>query len=132
VYSFRAREIRFGQRDDPVTNAEQPADVEVLARLRLYALVGGNSQENRLNSRRTRQHVLDEAFVTGHIDEAYRSPVRKRKVGETQIDGDATPLLFGQTVGIDSGESAYERSLPVIDVTGSSYNDSFRPVHTGV
>ena len=40
------------------------------------------------------------------------------RVREAEVDGDAALLLFLQPVGLDAGERAHERALPVIDVSG--------------
>jgi hypothetical protein len=37
---------------------------------------------------------------------------------EAEIDGDAAALFFFQAIGIDPGERADQRRLPVIDVSG--------------
>jgi hypothetical protein len=42
------------------------------------------------------------------------------KRGKSQIDGDATPLLFGQAVGINAGKGAHERGLAMVNVTRDS------------
>ena len=44
---------------------------------------------------------------------------------ESQIDGDATPLLFRQAIGVNAGKCTDERGLAVIDVTRCSDDDGF-------
>ena len=49
--------------------AKQAADVEVLARLRHHALVGGD-HERTTSMPRAGQHVLHKALVPGDVDKA--------------------------------------------------------------
>ncbi len=53
----------------PARDAEQAADVEVLARLRHHALVGRDDERDEVDAVRAGQHVLDEALVAGHVHE---------------------------------------------------------------
>ena len=56
---------------------------------------------------------MDEALVPRHVDEGdpYAFPLRVR---EAEVDRDAAPFLFWQSIRIDAGQSR----LPVIDVPG--------------
>jgi hypothetical protein len=55
--------------------------------------------------------------VPGHI---YKADVHitRRHIGETQIDGDPSPLFLGQTIGIDAGQRFDERGFAVVDMPG--------------
>ncbi len=57
----------------------------------------------------------------------YRIAARCRqfKMCETDINGDAAPFFFFETVGIDAGQRLYQRSLAVVNVSRRSYNDRF-------
>ena len=46
-------------------------------------------------------------------------------MGEAQIDGDATALLFFQAVRVDASEGLYQRGLAVIDVSRRADDDRF-------
>ena len=61
---------RLGERDDAAADAEQAADVEVLAGLRLDGFVGGDDEEHQVDAADAGEHVLDEALVAGDVDEA--------------------------------------------------------------
>ncbi len=109
-------EIGLRQRDEPALDAEQPADLEVLARLRLHALVGRHDQQHGVDAARAGQHVADEALVTGHVDEGELARRRPGTMREAEIDRDAARLFFLQPVGIDAGQRSHQRALAVIDV----------------
>ena len=51
----------------PAGNPEQMANLEVLARLRLYGLVGRDHQQHGIHTTRACQHRADELLVTGHV-----------------------------------------------------------------
>ena len=56
----------------PAGTPQQPADVEVLARLRHHRLVGGDDQHDAVDAADAGEHVLHEALVAGHVDERER------------------------------------------------------------
>ena len=63
-------EVAFGQGDDAVTQAEQTEDFQMFTRLRHDGIVGGHDEDGKIDARGAGEHVLDEAFVAGHIDNA--------------------------------------------------------------
>ena len=71
-------EVGLGQRHHAAREREQAADVEVLARLRHHALVGGDHQHHEVDAARARDHVADEALVARHVDDADRRARRGR------------------------------------------------------
>ena len=66
----RVDEIGLGQGDEAGADAQQAADVEVLAGLRLHRLVGGDHQHDEVDAADAGEHVLDEPLVSRHVDEA--------------------------------------------------------------
>ena len=62
------------------------------------------------------EHVVDEAFVAGHVDEADQLVIAERPVGEAQIDRDAARLFLGQAVGVDARQRLHQQRLAVVDV----------------
>src|SRR5262249_30974982 len=66
----------------------------------------------------TGQHVLDEALMAGDVDEAGDPAVRQRHIGKAEVDGEAARPLLRKAVGVDTGESAHQRGLAVVDVSG--------------
>ena len=63
-------QVALGQCDDAVPQAEQAQNFEVLARLRHHRIVGGNDEHGQVDAGGAGQHVLDEALVAGHVDDA--------------------------------------------------------------
>ena len=118
-------EVGLGERDDAARNAEEAADVEVLARLGLDGLVGGDDEEHQIDAADAGEHVLDEPLMAGHVDEAEAQRGRERQVREAEVDGDAAPLFLFEAVGVDAGERLHQRGLAVIDVAGGADDDVF-------
>ena len=116
-------QVRLGQRDDAARDAQQAADVEVLAGLRLDGFVGRDHEQHQVDAAHAGQHVLDEALVARDVDEAQAQRGRQLQVREPQVDGDAAPLFFLQPVGVDPGERLHQRGLAVIDVARRADDD---------
>ena len=116
-------EVGLRQRDEPALDAEQPADVEVLARLRLHALVGGHDEQHGVDAARAGQHRCGR---TARDRARRRRRARCRRPGtmrEPELDRDAARLLFLQPVGIGAGQRFNERALAVIDVARGADDD---------
>ncbi len=132
VFDFEAREfggvgideIAFCERDDSASYAEEAADFEMLTRLRLDRFIGGDDEEDEIESGGAGEHVADEAFVAGDVDEAEAEIIFFEKC-ETEIDGDAAALFFGEAIGMRAGEGFDERGFAVIDVAGGADDDAF-------
>jgi hypothetical protein len=118
----RVREVRLGDRDEAVGDAEEPTDLEVLARLRHHRLVGRHDEDDGVEPPDAGEHVLDEPFVSGHVHERERELVGG-PVGEPEVDGDAAGLLLLQPIRVGAGEGEHQRALAVIDVTGGADDD---------
>ena len=117
--------VALGEGDQPARDAQQAADVEVLAGLGHDRLVGGHHQQHGVDPVRARQHVADEPLVAGNVDERSHEAVAQIEVGEAQVDRDAALLLLLQPVRIDAGERPHQRALAVVDVPGGA--DDQRP-----
>ena len=76
------------------------------------AFVGGNDQRHQVDAGSTGHHVLDEFFVARHIHDAQGLPLGKFKVRKPQFDGDATLLLFLQTVCVDPVRALMREVFP--------------------
>src|SRR5437773_2462247 len=63
-------EIRFCEHRHSMLNVKHPADIEVLASLRLDAFIGSDDQKDEINSADSGEHVAHEAFVAGNVHEA--------------------------------------------------------------
>ena len=75
----RRRPGRFGQHDDAARNAQQPADVEVLARLRHHRFVGRDDQQHAVDAADAGEHGPHEPLVARHVDERDASRRRSRR-----------------------------------------------------
>ena len=117
---LRRGEIDLGERDDAALDAEQIDDGEMLAGLRHDAVVGRDHQQHEIDAGGAGQHVVDEFLVTRHVDEAEHGAVRRRQIGEAEIDGNAARLFFLEPVGVDAGERPHQRGLAVIDMARGS------------
>ena len=87
----------------------------MLARLRHHAVVQRHHQQRRIDAAGTGQHGVHEALVPGHVNEAERIGI-----GVAEIDGDAAPLLLGESVCVDAGQRLHQRGLAVIDMAGGA------------
>jgi hypothetical protein len=113
-------EVGLAEGDDSRPDAEQLADVEVLAGLGHDALVGGDDQDGQIHPAGTGGHGLHEALVAGHVHHPGNRSIGQGEVGEAQLEGDAPPLLLRQPVGVDAGEGLHQRGLAVVDVPGGA------------
>src|SRR5262245_56942399 len=99
----------------------------MLQRLRHYPIVGRHYEEDEVDPGGPREHVVDESLVTRNIDKAEHGAIRCGQVGKAEIDRDAACLFFFEPIGIDTRERPDERSLAVINVTGSSDDHDAAP-----
>ena len=120
-------QVRLRHRDEPGRHAQQPADVEMLSRLRHHRLVGGDHEHHEIDPADAGQHVLDKALVTRDIDEG-DVQVIEHEVGKPEVDRDAAGFLFLQPVGIGAGERANQSALAVVDVPRRTDDDGFHKV----
>ena len=77
----------------------------MFACLRFNALIGGDDQQHQINPANSGQHVADEALVTGNIHKPEAQAAVGSwhfEMGEAKVNGYSAPLLFFQTVGVNS------------------------------
>ena len=91
----------------------------MLAGLRHHAFVGSDYQREQIDAVRTGQHVLDQPFMTGHVNKT-QAQITQLEIGKAEVDRNATSFFFRKAVGIDAGQSADEGALAVIDMTCSA------------
>ena len=113
-------QIRFGDDENRHLDAEQMDDVQMLFGLRHDAVVGGDGEQHEIDAVGAGEHVLDEALVAGHVDDARRSAVGQIEMGEAEIDGDAALFFFLEPVGVGAGERFDQAGFTVIDVAGGA------------
>ena len=98
--------------------------------LRHPAVVRCDNEESEIDRPHASDHVSDEIFVAGHIDDADMEPLLvsalQNQLCEAELDGDLSRFFLGQAIGISSGERFDQRALAVIDVTGGCENEMFR------
>ena len=111
--------------DDALGDVQQGEDAQMFAGLRHKALVRSNHQQGKVDTARTCQHILDEFFMAGHIDDAGLLAVGQVEVGKAQLDGDAALLFFFDTVGFDAGQRLDQGSLSVVDMAGGTDDNIF-------
>ena len=110
---FLLGKVALGDGDDAGGNVEEIEDGEMLAGLGHGAFVGGDDEEGEVDATGASEHVLDEALVTGDIDDTYVASRGEGEPGETEVDGQAALLLLAEAVGIDVGEGTDEGALAV-------------------
>src|SRR5208282_2784940 len=96
----------------------------MFARLRANGFVGSNNQQNEVDSRSARKHVLHKALVTGHVHKT-ESHTTFFEEGKADIDSDAAAFLFLQAVRMRAGQCFNQRGLTVVNVTGGANDDAF-------
>ncbi len=122
-----ADSVGFGNDGQPLRDAEQIADGEMLHCLRHDALVGRDNKHDCRNTASSGEHVTDEKAVAGNVNkaDAERRSIRRRefKGSETEVDRDTAAFLFGKAIRINAGEGANQRRLAMVDVTSGPDND---------
>src|SRR5205085_10721148 len=112
---------------------KQPADVKVLAGLRLDPFISGDHEQDDVDSTDSSEHVAHEALMTGYVDKAKTQPFAigrgKLKMRKPDINGDAASLFLFQAVGIDTGKRLDQRSLSMVDVSGRANNDGLHAIN---
>jgi len=99
--------IGFGYGNDPVLYTQHLDSGEVFGGLRHPSLVGGNHEQANRYASRPRKHVLDEAFVSGHIDDPDLSAGRQGQPCKAKVDRETPSLLFFEAVWVDAGEGLH-------------------------
>ncbi len=99
-------------------------DLEVLPRLRHDRLVRRNDEEHGVDAASPREHVAHEALVAGNVHEGEPDALPLRMC-EPEIDRDPAPLLFRQTVRVDSRQGLDQGGLAVVDVAGRAHEEAF-------
>ena len=99
-------------------DAEQPQDCQVLVRLRSRPLGCVDHEQEKVDAGRAGHHVADEALVSRHVHERQVQAPRKLERRVAEVDRDPALVLFGQPVGVLSGQGAHKPRLAVVDVAG--------------
>src|SRR5260370_5061218 len=124
-------QVSLGDHGDPARDGEQPANLEVLASLRLDGFIGGHDQEHQVHAAHAGQHVAHKTLMIGNLNDAQAQHLAsycrrvELQMSKAQIDGDPAPRFFFQTVSVDPSQSFHQRGLAVIDVSGRADDDGF-------
>ncbi|MNN47906.1 hypothetical protein D3C81_1623500 [compost metagenome] len=97
--------VTFVDRNDCPGNAQQFDNRQMLAGLRHHPIIGSHHQQHQINALGASQHVVSEAFMTGHVDETGQARSRlQRRIEITEVDGHAAFAFFPASVTGLSGE----------------------------
>ena len=118
--------VRLGQHDDPALHLQQVEDGEVLPRLRHHGLVRRDNQHGKVNPAHAREHVLDEALVARHVDDADLAAAGQGEPGKSQLNSHLPVLLLLEPVRVDARERLDQRRLAMVNVARSA-NDEHAP-----
>ncbi len=110
--------VDLRERDHDVAHLEQSQDRRMLLRLGHPTFVGRHDEQRTTHPADAREHVADEALVPGNVHEPDLDARRQHRPPVAEVDGQPTPLLLCEPVGITAGERLHERGLPVVHVTG--------------
>ena len=113
----RVGQVAAGHRQDPVPEPERRDGCQVLPRLTPPAFVSGDDKEHGWSWTQPREHVADEALVSGHVDEGNLVAHVEGRPGVSEVDGQSSLTLLRPAVGLDAGEGAHKSGLAVIDVS---------------
>ena len=113
-------QVDLARNNDDALYVEKVRNGEMLERLRHDAFAGIHDEQQKLHSRRAGQHIVQEALVPRHIDDAALGSVVETKMGEAEIERHAPRLLLLPAIGIRSGQRLDECRFSVIDVSGRS------------
>mgnify|MGYP001449094118 CR=1 FL=1 len=119
---FRFDEVALGDDDEAGRDFQQVEDRQVLARLGASTFVRCDDEKGQVDAARAREHVLDEPFVAGHIDDADFAPGRQREPGKAEVDGEAALLLLAEPVWIDPGQCLDKRALAMVHMPRGADN----------
>src|SRR5208337_5144187 len=95
----------------------------MLTGLRANGFIRGDDEQNEVDTRCARKHVLHETLVSRHVHKTKAHAAFFQK-GEAKVDGDAAALLFLQAVWMHAGQSFNQRGLAVVNVTGGADDDA--------
>ena len=116
-------QVRLGQHHQPVPDAQQGENIQMLHSLGHDTLVRSDDQQGQVDAPGPGQHVFDELFVARHIHDACLGAVSPVQVGKAQVDGDAPALFLRQTVGVDAGKGLDKHGFAVVYVSGGADDD---------
>ena len=109
-------EVGLRQGDETAFDAEQIDDRQMLERLRLDPVIGGDCEQGEINPACARHHGVHKALMARHVDETDHSPALDRQISEAEIDGDASRLFLLQPIAVDPGQRFDQCGLAMVDM----------------
>ncbi len=94
----------------------------MLAGLGHDAFVGGDDEQDQIDTGGSGQHVFHETLVARYVHDSDSPSAGEVEMSETQVDGHAAALLFFQPIGVNSGESFDQRTFAVVNVACCSHD----------
>ena len=120
LQEIRIDQVPLGDYHDPLFDMEQVEDRQVLTGLGHDSFVSGHDEHCQVDAADTSEHVLHEALVAWHVDDADFLAVRELQPGETQVYGHLPGFFFFKAVRVDAGECRDQGRLAVVDVAGGT------------
>ena len=90
-------------------------------RLLFDRVIASDNQQHHVHSSGTGQHLADELFVAGNVNDA-DSIVFDFEERVTEFDRDAAFLFFRKSIGVSAGQSSDQGCFAVVDVTRRTQN----------
>ena len=118
----RRGEIRLGDDEQALGDAQESHDVEVLLCLGHDPVVGCDGEQNKIDAVRAGQHIAHEAFMARYIDDAGLGAVGQIQMRKPEVDGNAALFFFLEAVGVLPGQDFDETGLAVINMSGGADN----------
>ena len=118
----RVGQVRSGDREQAVPDADRVDGSQVLGRLGHPAAIRGHHDQHGGHRADAGQHVRHEPLVTGHVDEGQAFPAGQLRPGEPEVDRQPPPPFLGPPVRLHPGQRPDQRRLPVIHVPRSGYD----------
>jgi hypothetical protein len=104
-----------------MSDSQQIEHRQVLFGLRHPTFAGGHHEQDRVERADSGEHVADQTPMAGNINEGNPASTGEIHPGESQVDGEPSPFLFLEPVGIPSRQSLDESRFAVIDMPGRGY-----------
>ena len=111
-------EVALGHCHDAGADPQRLEHRGVLERLRHHSVVGRDRHQKQVDAGRAGDHRPHEALVAGDVDHRQPPARGQRQARVAELDRDPSRPLLREPIGVDAGQRADQRGLPVIDVAG--------------
>ena len=90
--------------------------------LRHNTLVGRDHHQNQIQLADAGEHIANEFFVPGDIDDIRVRILVEHHMREAEVNGDTAALFLRKAVGVNAGKRLNQAGFSVVYVTGSADN----------